>query len=377
MTCDSVEYDYICKGCDEECQNCDECQKCVEQCNSDGACNSSQAFCLVGGENFSDVAVFNFSPSPTNPSTYMGPGSFNKASWDAIVEHLNSMLLLGTTQNSAPNNDEWNNGYSLSTDAAIAPFTAAEFKRVAYKTGYKVDGTTYSENQINSTIQSEGVIYGSYFTALENGINSLKFNSDACNLCNTSCNATCVVCQVCDTGVVDKCTPGKICASCNACNSDCQICNGSCNNACNSCNDACDSGCDSCNSGNCCDSGLTCSSDDEKDETTPCDGCDNTENCSTCNSCEGCEDCLSCNDCESTEYCSSCDVDCETCDEQNTCSSCDSNCEVDCDTCQGCNIDCNDNCNTCMRCQTTQMSECSVKQVVQSACAALVIETKS
>ena len=142
----------VCSSCDNGCQMCNNCQKCNEQCNSDGACNSSQAFCEVGGENFSDVTVFNFSPSPTNPSTYMGPNSFNKNSWDAIILHLNSMLLLGDEKNSAPNSDEWDNGYSISTNTAVAPFTAAEFRRVAYKTSYRVNDTTYSKNEIDSII---------------------------------------------------------------------------------------------------------------------------------------------------------------------------------------------------------------------------------
>ena len=65
----------------------------------------------------------------------------------------------------------------------------------------------YLDNQ-PIKIYSGAIIYGSYFSRLENAVANLKYKWNQCDTCNSSCDGGCNECQSCDS-------------SCNGCNSEC------------------------------------------------------------------------------------------------------------------------------------------------------------
>lgn len=394
MPAEYKEFDHD-SPCQKSCQKCNACQQCDENCDSSaGQCNVAQTLCEVGAEEFGKVSYFSFSPNPLDSLTRIGPSDgehiFNKASWDAIIQHMNSILRLDIAQNEEEQ--------AISRVEHVSPFTATEFKRVADIVGYKYD---------EEKIKAGNIIFGYYFSNLEDAVNQKTFHPLACKMCNDNGNLTpdggCLACLKCVTGQKNLMSQGSNCTQCNNCD-NCQACL-SCN-SCNDCEKSCQENCDDCQEDNCegCQGCNNCQKDNHCGEESCCDNCDScqgcdkslTTGCNICDSnCEGCEQGMGC--------CNSCETDCETtCNSCNT--SCNSNCNDTCDTCvtkdsdcascnagcllcNSCNSDacqtncnacnkCNDcqGCNECEECVKSQTLGCNDEQINPSACANLVKE---
>lgn len=358
--------EYACTtSCDAECQNCNSCQLCNQSCNSStGNCNAAQTICDTGSQYLRDVQIngqasnFRFSPNPNfttngNNIVKMGPKTgnsavdafiFDKDSWDAIIQYVNTRLNIDTSIR-----EEKENAYNLSdatpnAEYGVSPFTYKEFRRVADIVGYDYDDTEIAQNKL---------IRGSYFTALENAVNIKKYQLQACKQCNAGFQTTdnaCQTCIICNDGNEDKEQYKLICSTCDACNTACQ----NCNDKCQQCND-CEWECEYCNG---------CQSED-------CEGCEECEGCNenvTCTYCQGCDESSQEQQdaiCNNGEECFACDASgaCEACEGcnscNNSCNSCNSSCDTDCnENCEAsCNYGnsssgCSDSCNECDSCQT-------------------------
>lgn len=393
-----IEEFYPFPTCKESCQKCNACQQCDENCDSSiGQCNVAQTFCSVGAEKFGDVSYFSFSPNPANSLTRIGPSNgehiFNKTSWDSIIQNVNSILNLDQAKNEEQK--------ELSAKEDVSPFTAAEFQRVADIVRYQYD---------SEKIKSGKIIYGQYFSDLEEAVNKRTFHALACKLCNDNGNVTldngCLACLKCVTGQKNLVQPGTRCTKCNNCE-NCQACL-TCN-SCNDCENSCEVECDGCQYDDCsgCQSCNGCQNDNHCSEEYCCDDCDSCQGCNMsqdtelgCNicdsDCEGCENGMGCCDacetsCEACEQCedscnSNCNGTCDMCVQKDGCYACDSGClvcnscnsdacETDCNSCNNCNK-C-EGCNECQMCIVTQTLGCNNEQINSSACAALVKETFS
>ena len=145
----------------------------------------------------------------------MGPGYFDKSTWDKICSFINRRASIGTKVSGG-------SSFSSSSTSAVSPFSYSEFNRVQ------------SELGASTGASRGGVIYGSYFDSLASAANSYRFSSSACDKCNASCDVTCekcqgcVACQKCNQGNTDACSSGLTCTSCNACqggNTESYCCN--------------------------------------------------------------------------------------------------------------------------------------------------------
>ena len=214
---------YVCQSCLDcnndclTCQSCNSCEKCVE---CEGTCDTLQAFCTIGCQTYGEYGTFYFSYRPTPGVGRMGPGYFDQTVWDQIITHINQMLAKGTKQNSGSPM-----AYSLTQN--VAPFTAAEFNRVAAAAGAGQPAT------------KGGLIYGSYFTDLETAVNNIQqLSGNACDTCNIKCDVVCDSCQMCNTQNSDPCSSGQ---GCGAAQTAYEWINGICNQAvCCGCETACE-----------------------------------------------------------------------------------------------------------------------------------------
>lgn len=259
QSCDGCESCNICQGCDTcegcvTCNTCNTCEKCDEGCEE--PCIIIQTLCKLNGQTYSDNLGYNFafSYSPTAHTGIMGPGYFDQNIWDEIVTYINNARLKGDMQNTGGTID-------YSSVLNVAPFKASEFNRIA--------------NEINGLNVSSGdVIYGSYFSSLENAASSSLISVSACDKCNDKCDEECNKCQKCDEGGEDICEKTNMCDACQWCQD------------CNSC-----LGCDNCQTGNsiCCNCNVgdtdwvPCESGCDGVSDQPDPGCGTCDNCNTCN----------------------------------------------------------------------------------------------
>ena len=183
--------------------SCAECLSCIDCEICDGCeveCESCESFCETGGQNSRNGFSFGKCVATGQVMTSDNTG-FSRTDWNNAINRINSVFRTGA------HNASW---ATISTTGATY-MTADEFKRVATAAGYTSD---------NGKIYSGAIIYGSYFSRLENAVANLKYKWNQCNTCNSSCDGGCNECQSCDS-------------SCNGCNSEC---GGYCC-SCNSCED--------------------------------------------------------------------------------------------------------------------------------------------
>ena len=193
-------YCVSCQGC-VSCESCNSCQSCNTKCNASSGCNTLQAFCTIGCQTYGQYGSFAFSYSPTPNSGIMGPGYFDQDVWDEIISYINTLRSKGTVKNSG-------SSISYSSTNNVAPFKASEFNRVSGA----VNG---------GSVSAEGIIYGAYFSNLENAAEAMSLASSACDKCNVNCNVTCNSCQKCNTSNTDACGSSQICRSGNTTPSCC------------------------------------------------------------------------------------------------------------------------------------------------------------
>lgn len=204
-SCQTCETCNSCETCNA-CEGCNKCEKC-DNCNA--ICNSSQALCKIGSQVLADrVGEFSWRRCASS-GEIMGPGYFDINVWNTICSFIDKRTSVGS---------KVSGGSHFSDNTSITPsnpaFTASEFNRVAGEVGA-------------SRVNRGDVIYGSYFSSLEDAANSYKFSSLACDNCNTSCNANCDGCidcnncQGCDAGKEkEACMQGchhTYCCSCDTC----------------------------------------------------------------------------------------------------------------------------------------------------------------
>ena len=161
-----------CSGCDS-CQICDGCMVDCEDC---------QSFCETGGQNSNNGFSFDKCISSGEAMTPDSTG-FSRNDWNNAINRINSVFREGSQSNASSS--------TISTNTSDLYLSAAEFKRVASAAGYTSD---------NSNIVSGALIYGTYFSRLENAIANLKYKWGQCDMCNAACDGGCNECMSCDSG---------------------------------------------------------------------------------------------------------------------------------------------------------------------------------
>ena len=162
-------------SCETYCASCDSCQGC-DTCQG---CDSCLAFCETGGQNSRNGFSFGKCIATGQAMTPDGSG-FSRTNWNAAISQINSVFNRGSVSNAS-----W---ATISTTGATY-MTANEFKRVASAANYTSD---------HGNIYSGAIIYGTYFSRLENAVANLNYKSNQCNHCNSGCN-DCVTCDSCDS----------------------------------------------------------------------------------------------------------------------------------------------------------------------------------
>lgn len=185
MSCQS------CEGCNScvSCQTCVLCEMCHTTCNGTGGCLDCESFCLNGYQIVSD-RVGNFSWGVT---TNNGDRFFDLDTWKKIITYINNARSAGSSSSSGLS--------SLSVNNTIY-MTAKNFNDVSAAL-FNLGGNNSSYPE--RTVNSGDIIYGFYFDELKDQANKLKYKSNQCDRCNTSCN-NCDECEGCNN-----------CQSCNMC----------------------------------------------------------------------------------------------------------------------------------------------------------------
>lgn len=201
------------EGCNF-CGGCDSCEKCDEGCQ--GTCDSSEAFCATdqnsnNGFKFSKcVASGQIICDQINDkaSKY-----FSRDTWNEAIQKINEVFSAG----GAIPNDKGTQAPTTAESSKISKnitdkfITAAEFERVATVVNHK-----------NDNVKSNAVIYGKYFTSLEEAVANLEYKDYQCSSCNHSCDVECDKCQLCDDGSCQTCNAecNDYCCDCDCCDSD-------------------------------------------------------------------------------------------------------------------------------------------------------------
>lgn len=174
------------------CQTCDSCQNCV---TCQGTCNSSQAFCSIGGQS---VGGFSF-----NQCVSSGESVYQfRTNWNRLITYINNAYAAGTTQNGG------SSGLPSKDDNEF--ITASMFNKIsAALGGLGSSGPSKRVKGASNGDSTSDVIYGSYFENLESYANTLKYTTSQCNTCNTGCNVTC------NGGGCQNNSPSNCCSSCN------------------------------------------------------------------------------------------------------------------------------------------------------------------
>lgn len=208
-----------CNSCQSDCYTCNKCNSC-QSCNlkCQVTCNSTQRICETSTNVLSSYCGNTFSWGKCTTGQTMGPGYFDKSTWDQICSFINRRASIGSKVSGG-------SSFATSRTENVAPFKASEFNRVADELG----ATTHNQND---------VIYGSYFDNLASAANNYRFSSSACSNCNTECQG-CNACQKCNQSNTDACGASQLCTSCNACLSsntktECCKCDTSCDTGQNS-----------------------------------------------------------------------------------------------------------------------------------------------
>lgn len=163
-------------SCQTYCKSCVECQGCVK-CQG---CDECLSFCETGGQNSANGFSFGKCVSSGQIISFDNTG-FSRSNWNDAIERINSVFLEGDSNNAA-----W---ATISINNSDIYMKADEFKRVASAADYTSD---------NSSIYSGAIIYGTYFSRLEDAVANLNYKWNQCDHCDSECN-DCVTCDACDS----------------------------------------------------------------------------------------------------------------------------------------------------------------------------------
>ena len=181
--------------------SCAECLSCINCEICDGCevvCEICESFCENGGQNSNNGFSFGKCIATGQAITPDNTG-FNRTNWNNAIAQINAVFNTGVY------NASW---ATIPTTGAIY-LSADEFKRVATAADYTSD---------NGNIYSGAIIYGTYFSRLEEAVANLNYKWDQCDVCNVSCDGGCNECQSCDAGC-NGCNAecGEYCCSCDSC----------------------------------------------------------------------------------------------------------------------------------------------------------------
>ena len=176
------------------CQSCNSCESCY---SCQGTCDTCQSFCqldkqTVGSFIFRDDNGVRWPIGKDKPF-------LSKNSWNRLISYINSAYAKGT---------EYNGGSSgLPVSDSNTFITAEMFNKVINAFGGL--GGIKSNNTItegvkpnffnpdtqkfqNSVTKDVDIVYGSYFTTLENFSTNWQYKkTQSDSKCNTGCNVTC------------------------------------------------------------------------------------------------------------------------------------------------------------------------------------------
>jgi len=213
-----TECNTYCGGCDS-CDSCDSCEGCIscEICDScQGGCDTSEAFCVHDQNSHNG---FTYSECISH-GEIIGPGYFDQSTWNEAVSQIKSVFNEGAERNAS----SVANSVNYCSDKYLK---ASEFNRIS--------NVVDCDTRVSA---KTSIVYGSYFSSLENAVANLYYKDYQCDMCNQNCDNGCDACESCD-------------ASCNSCNS-CDSCN-----SCEGCDNECDTYCCDCCDHNCCDNDTT------------------------------------------------------------------------------------------------------------------------
>lgn len=181
------------------CQACVSCENC-EGCRS--ACDTCQSFCETG---YQAVGGFSF-----NECVAAGQVILHKTNWNRLISYIREAYTEGALCNAVGQ-------YNLRTVYNALPvsdpnimLTAEVFNAVSNAL------TKLTDSYSSLSVRVGDIVYGSYFTTLQNYANTLKYKWGQCNLCNASCDALC----------------NGSCNSCNAGSQSVHCCSSSCEHSC-------------------------------------------------------------------------------------------------------------------------------------------------
>jgi hypothetical protein len=100
--------------------------------------------------------------------------------------------------------------------------TAAMFNAVA--TALSGLGGSTGTMTKTSVTKDVDIVYGSYFTGLENYANGLKYKTSQCDNCNVACNVQCNTCLTCNDTNCGSCNLGCQADAMTSCCSSCDNC---------------------------------------------------------------------------------------------------------------------------------------------------------
>ena len=214
-----------CTRCNS-CQGCNNCQKCNTKCQVTCNDNNLQTLCNTKGQSYSaNAGTFSWKNCATK-GQIIGPGYFDQDEWDRIISHINKARNAGRKVSTG-------GAISKSTKADVSPFSAKEFNRVARKVGnITVTITENGETVTKTNATANDIIYGTYFSKLETAANTMRISSNACDVCNASCDGGCDKCQKCNTKCDSNCNGSAqasysyTCCSCEGV--PCQTCQDTC-----------------------------------------------------------------------------------------------------------------------------------------------------
>lgn len=173
--------------CDCDC-DCD-CDSGCGQCNArcDTPCNVCQSFCEVGKQNASQNGMgYSFGPFNRDDIIIkvMPQSVFN-----AMGEAVEKMANYGSSH------DSW--GWTWTPETR--DFIYADKVNELIRGIESLRGGTTVQGVPRPITKDIDIVYGQYFTAIANAINSMKLYWNACNMCDSGCDAKCDDCNICQS----------------------------------------------------------------------------------------------------------------------------------------------------------------------------------
>lgn len=186
--------DMSCGNCTDCSNKCDVCQNCD---SSNSRCNTQQTLC--SGSRMKGQLASAYVGSAGAPSIKRDDiiiKVFPRSTLNSLIDYVGKAANYGDTKTSGG----WKGSHET------RDFIYAD-KIQSLIAGMK-SLTSDNDPGVSSEVEKGKVIYASTFQAIMSKLNNLKVSPGACDICISSCNATCNTCNSCDS-----------CISCNSCQS--------------------------------------------------------------------------------------------------------------------------------------------------------------